>query len=46
MAQPPLAGHHLRYLIPLPCIASDPERIGDEAEDIAQMVLHIVEFFP
>ncbi|HJT57926.1 MAG TPA: phosphate signaling complex protein PhoU [Ktedonobacteraceae bacterium] len=40
--QQPLGGRDLRYLSSITPIAIDLERIGDEAEDIAQNVLHII----
>lgn len=40
--QQPLAGHHLRYLISIVPIAIDLERVGDEAEGIAQNVLRMM----
>lgn len=42
MLQQPLQGHDLRYLISLIPITVDLERIGDEAEGIAQTVLQIL----
>ena len=40
--QQPLGGRDLRYLITVPPIAIDLERIGDEAEGIAQDVLRMM----
>jgi len=42
--QQPLAGRDLRYLTSLVPMAIDLERIGDEAEDIARNVLHMLPF--
>jgi len=42
--QQPLAGRHLRYLTALVPMAIDLERIGDEAESIAQHTLHMLPF--
>jgi phosphate transport system protein len=42
--QQPLAGHDLRYLTSLVPVAIDLERIGDEAEAIAQNVLRMRPF--
>jgi phosphate transport system protein len=42
--QQPLHGHDLRYLTSLVPIAIDLERIGDEAEAIAQNVLRMMPF--
>jgi phosphate transport system protein len=42
--QQPLAGRDLRYLTSLVPMAIDLERIGDEAEDIARNVLHLLPF--
>jgi phosphate transport system protein len=42
MLQQPLGGRDLRYLTAVPPIAIDLERIGDEAEEIAQDVLRMM----
>jgi phosphate transport system protein len=42
MLQQPLGGRDLRYLTAAPPIAIDLERIGDEAEEIAQDVLRMM----
>ncbi len=42
--QQPLAGHDLRYLTSLVPVAIDLERIGDEAEAIAQNILRMMPF--
>jgi phosphate transport system protein len=42
--QQPLAERDLRYLMSLVPMAIDLERIGDEAEDIARNVLHMLPF--
>ena len=39
--QQPLAGHDLRFLSSIPAIAGDLERMGDNAEDIAQLLLRM-----
>ncbi|HLZ58201.1 MAG TPA: PhoU domain-containing protein [Ktedonosporobacter sp.] len=46
VTQQPLGGRDLRSLTSLPPIAVDLERIGDEATDIAQMVLRIAPLLP
>ena len=40
----PLAGRHLRYLTSLVPITNDLERIGDEAEGVAQLFLRMVPY--
>ncbi len=43
--QQPLLGRDLRYLTSLPPIAIDLERIGDEAVEIAQVVLRLTSLY-
>jgi phosphate transport system protein len=42
LLQQPLGGRDVRYLTAVPPIAIDLERIGDEAEGIAQDVLRMI----
>lgn len=44
ITQQPFTGHNLRYLTSLSPITIDLERIGDEAEDIAQYICKIGSF--